>query len=191
MKKLNSIKEFLGIIQESRRVSDDNNDTSPVDGESVNSRDNITEEQAIKTLARDFAQSINDRDFECLDSRAEYHLYTVDHLIELIKNNDEQNTMRIFYENKIKAKYENCEFLSITFSEDLKQATVVYDVKIHVINAEENYFKELNNKSNKKTKIGKGIPFSTTYTLLAKKEMGTWKIDNFKASGEYIAEEIK
>lgn len=185
------IKDFLGVIQKSMLVPNDNNDTGLVDSELVNSIDTIAEEQVIKTLSRDFAQSLNDRDFVCLDSRAEYHLYTVDHLIELIKNNDEQNTMKIFYENKIKAKYEACEFLSITFSEDLEQATVVYNVKICVISAEEKYFKELNQKNNTKNKISQDTPFSTTYTLLVKKEKGTWKIDNFKASEEYIVEETK
>lgn len=189
MKKLNILKEFLTTIQESIPASDPNSNNDPIDCESVNSMDYSSEEQAIRTLSIDFAKSLNDRDFEHLDSRAEYHLYTVDHLIELIKSNDEQTTANFLHENKIKAKYESCEFVSITFSENMEQATVVYNVKIYLISAEGKYFKELNKNNNTKTKISKGTPFSTTYTLLVKKEKGTWKIDKFKASEEKIIED--
>ncbi|MEL1135001.1 hypothetical protein AAC978_07430 [Desulfitobacterium sp. THU1] len=179
MKKLNILKELLGTIKESMPVSEANDNNGPVNSELVNSMDYNAEEQAIRTLSIDFAKSLNDRDFEFLDGRAEYHLYTVDHLIELIKSNDEQTTADFLIENKLKVKYESCEFLSITFSENMEQATVVYNVKTCVISAEKKYFKELNKKNNLKNEISKDTPFSTTYTLFVKKEKGTWKIDKF------------
>jgi hypothetical protein len=148
--------------------------------------DDTADEQAIKGLSRDFAKALNDRDFEHFDGRAEYHLYTVDHLIELIKNSDEQSTIKLFNENKIKSKYEDCEFLSITFSADQEQAVVVYNVRTCVVSADGKYFKELNKKNNKKNKISGGTPFSTTYTLSIEKERGTWKIGKFEASEENI-----
>jgi len=133
-----------------------------------------------------FVKALTDRDFECLDGRAEYHLYTVDHLIGLIKNSDEQSTIKLFNENKIKSKYEDCEFLSITFSADQEQAEVVYNLRICVVSADDKYFKKLNKKNNKNNRISGGTPFSTNYTLLVKKEKGTWKVDKSEASEENI-----
>lgn len=184
--KLNIIQRVLPIILESLSVSDRsiNNNCSQVDSGPVNLIDDTTDEQAIKGLSRDFAKALNERDFEHLDGRAEYYLYTVDHLIELVKNNDEQNTIKLFNENKIKSKYEDCEFLSITFSEDKEQAEVIYNVRTCVVSAEDKYFKKLNKKNYKKNRISGGTPISTTYTLLVKKEKGTWKIDKFEASEE-------
>ena len=188
MNKLNIIKNVLKVIQGSLPVSDGaiNNNCGQVDSEADDLKDDTADEQAIKGLSRDFAKALTDRDFERLDGRAEYHLYTVDHLIELIKNNDEQNTIKLFNENKIKSKYEDCEFLSITFSADQEQVVVVYNVRTCVVSADDKYFKELNKKNNKKNRISGGTPFSTTYTLLVKKEKGTWKIDKFEASEENI-----
>ncbi len=188
MNKLNIIQKVLEVIQESLPVSDGtiNNNCGKVDSEAATLTDDTADEQAIKGLSRDFAKALNDRDFERLDGRAEYHLYTVDHLIELIKNNDEQSTIKLFNENKIKSKYEDCEFLSITFSADQEQAVVVYNVRTCVVSADDKYFKERNKKNNKKNRISEGTPFSTTYTLLVKKEKGPWKIDKFEASEENI-----
>jgi hypothetical protein len=188
MNKLNIIKKVLEVIQGSLPVSDGtiNNNCSQVDSGAVNLMDDTADEQAIKVLCKDFAKALNNRDFESLDSRAEYHLYTVDHLIELINNNDEQNTVKLLNENKIKSKYEDCEFFSITFSEAQEQAEVVYNVSTYVVSADDKYFKILNKKNSKKNRISEGTPFSTTYTLLVKKEKGTWKIDKFETSEEHI-----
>ncbi|MDD2233765.1 MAG: hypothetical protein PHZ11_01380 [Desulfitobacteriaceae bacterium] len=190
MNKLNIIQKVLEVIQESLSVSDGsiNNNCSQVDSGTATLTDDTVDEQAIKELSREFAKTLNDRDFESLDGRAEYHLYTVDHIIELIKNNDEQNTIRLFKENKIKSKYEDCEFLLITFSSDQEQAVVVYNVKTCLISAESKYFKELNKKSNNKNRISKGNSFSISYTLIVKKERGTWKIDKFEVSKEDIGD---
>ncbi len=95
--------------------------------------------------------------------------------------NDEQNTIKLLNENKIKSKYEDCEFLSITFSADQEQAEVVYKVRTCVVSAVDRYFNELNKKNNKNNRIIGGTPFSTKYTLIVKREKGTWKIDQFKA----------
>ena len=188
MNKLNIIKEVLSVIQGSLPVSDttSNSNCDQIDSGAVNLTDDTADEQTIKKLSRDFAKALTNRDFERLDGRSEYQLYTVDHLIELIKNNDEQNTIKLFNENKIKSKYEDCEFLSITFSADHEQVEVVYKVRTCVVSADDKYFKELNKKNNKKNRISGGTPFSTTYTLLVKKEKGTWKIDKFEASEENI-----
>ena len=188
MNKLNIMQKVFEVIQESLPVSDGtiNNNCGKVDSGAATLTDDTADEQVIKGLSRDFAKALNDRDFERLDGRAEYHLYTVDHLIKLIKNNDEQNTIKLFNENKIKSKYEDCEFLSITFSADQEQAEVVYNVRTCVVSAADKYFKELNKKNNKKNRISGGTPFSTNYTLLVKKEKGTWKIDKFEASEENI-----
>ena len=186
MNKLNIMQKVFEVIKESRPVSDGtiNNNCGKVDSRSATLTDNTADEQVIKELSMDFAKALNDRDFECLDGRAEYHLYTVDHLIRLIKNNDEQNTIRLLNENKIKSKYEACEFLSITFSADQEQAEVVYNVRTCVVSADDRYFNELNKKNNKKDRIKGGTPYSTKYTLIVKKEKGTWKIDKFSASEE-------
>lgn len=188
MNKQNIIQKVLEVIQESLPISDGtiNNNCGQVDSMAATLTDDTEVEQAIKALSRDFAKALTDRDFECLDGRAEYHLYTVDQLIELIKNNDEQNTIKLFNENKIKSKYEDCEFLTITLSADQEQAEVVYNVRICVVSGNDKYFNELNKKNNKKDKISRGNSFSTNYTLLVKKEKGTWKIDKFEASEENI-----
>jgi|GEM_PF-1227793 len=188
MSKLDIMQKVFEVIQESLPVSEEtiNNNRGTVDSGAATLTDDTADEQVIKGLSRDFVKALNDRDFEHLDGRAEYHLYTVDHLIKLIKNNDEQNTIKLFNENKIKSKYEDCEFLSIIFSADLEQAEVVYNVTTCVVSAENKYFKELNKKNDKKNKISKGTSFSTNYTLLVKKEKGTWKVDKFKASEENI-----
>ena len=188
MKKQNIIQKVLEVIQESLPVSDGTtkNNCGQVDSMAANLTAETADEQAIRSLSRDFAKALTDRDFECLDGRAEYHLYTVDRLIELIKNGDEQSTIKLFNENKIKSKYEDCEFLSIIFSEDQEQAVVVYNVRTCVVSADGKYFKELNKKNNKKNTISVGTSFSTTYTLLIKKEKGTWKIGKFEASEENI-----
>ena len=183
---MNIMQKVLEVIQESLPVSDEaiNNNLGKVNSGEAIFTDDTADEQVIKGLSRDFAKALNDRDFECLDGRAEYYLYTVDHLIELIKKNDEQSTIKLFNENKIKSKYEDCEFLSITFSEDQEQSVVVYNVRTCVVSANSKYFKELNKNVTKKNKISRGTPFSTKYVLLVKKEMGTWKIDKFEASEE-------
>ena len=188
MNKQNIIQKVLEVIQESLPISDGTiqNNCGQVDSMAATLTDDTEVEQAIKGLSRDFAKALTDRDFECLDGRAEYHLYTVDRLIQLIKNNDEQNTIKLFNESKIKSKYEDCEFLSITFSADQEQAEVVYNVRICVVSANDKYFNMLNKKNNKKNKISGGTPFSTTYTLLVKQEKGTWKIDKFEVSEENI-----
>ena len=179
----NIIQKVLEVIQESLPVSDGTkeNNCGQVDSMAASLADDTADEQAIKGLSRDFAKALTDRDFECLDGRAEYHLYTVDHLIELIKNGDEQSTIKMFKENKIKSKYEDCEFLSITFSADQEEAVVVYNVRTCIVSADGKYFKELNKKNNKKNVISGGTPFSTTYTLSVKKERGNWKISKFEA----------
>jgi len=188
MNKQNIIQKVLEVIQESLPVSDGTiqNNCGQVDSMVATLRDDTADEQAIKGLSRDFAKALTDRDFERLDGRAEYHLYTMDHLIELIKNSDEQSTKKLFNENKIKSKYEDCEFLSITFSADQEQAVVIYNVRTCVVSADAKYFKELNKKNNKKNTISGGTPFNTTYTLSVKKERGTWKIGKFEASEENI-----
>lgn len=163
-----------------------NNSREPIDSGTAALTDSIEIEQIIMALAMNFAKALNDRDFEHLDGRAEYHLYTVDHLIELIKNNDEQNTINLFNENRIKSKYEDCEFLTITFSEDKEQAEVIYNVKTCIISAEDKYFKSLNKKNNKKNRISAGTSFTNCYTLIVKMDKGTWKIDKFESSKEYI-----
>ena len=182
------MQKVLEVIQESLPMSDEiiNNNCDKVDSGAAAFTDDTADEQVIKGLSGDFAKAINDRDFERLDGRAEYHLYTVDHLIKLIKKNDEQGTIKLFKENQIKSKYEDCEFLSITFTADQEQAVVVYNVRTCVVSADDKYFKELNKKNNKKNRISGGTPFSTTYTLLVKKEKGNWKIDEFEASEENI-----
>ena len=174
MNKLNIMQKLLEVIQESLPASDGsiNSNCSQGDGSTATLTVDTADEQAIKELSRVFAKILNDRDFETLDGRAEYHLYTVDHMIELIKNNDEQNTIKLFKEYKIKSQYEDCEFISITFSSDQEQAAVVYNVSICLISAEGKYFKKLNRKSNHKNRINKGSPFSITYTLIVKKERG-------------------
>ncbi|TGE33203.1 hypothetical protein [Desulfosporosinus sp. Sb-LF] len=184
MNKLNIIRKVLEVIQGSLPVTDGtlNNNFGPVNSGAATLTEDTADEQVIKELCRNFAKVLNDRDFERLDGRAEYHLYTVDHLIELIKNNDEQSTINLFNENKIKSKYEDCEFLSITFSADREQAKVVYNVRTCVVSADNKYFKELNKKNNKKNTISVGTPFSTAYTLSVKKERETWKIGKFEAS---------
>jgi hypothetical protein len=192
MNKLNILKKVLAVIEGSLPVLDGTSDGTvdnvcgQVNSGVMNLTDDTADEQAIKGLSRDFAKALNDRDFTCLDSRAEYHLYTVDHLIELIKNNDEQNTVKLLNENKIKSQYEDCEFLSITFSEDREQAEVVYNVRTCVVSADDKYFKKLNKKNDKKNRINEETPFSITYTLLVKKEKGTWKIGKFEVSEESI-----
>ena len=186
MNKLNIMQKVMEVIQESLPISDGTNNCGKGDSGAATLTDDTADEQEIKGLSRDFAKALNDRDFESLEGRAEYHLYTVDHLIKLIKKNDEQSTIKLFNENKIKSKYEDCEFLSITFSADQEQAEVVYNVRTCVVSADNKYFKELNKKNNKKNRISGGTPFSTAYTLLVKKEKGTWKIDKFEASEENI-----
>ena len=183
MNKLNIMQKVMEVIQESLPISDGTNNCGKGDSGAATLTDDTADEQEIKGLSRDFAKALNDRDFESLEGRAEYHLYTVDHLIKLIKKNDEQSTIKLFNENKIKSKYEDCTFLSITFSADQEQTVVVYNVRTCVVSADDKYFKELN-KKNKKNRISRGTPFSTTYTLLAKKEKGTWKIDKFEANQE-------
>ncbi|HBP64256.1 MAG TPA: hypothetical protein DD730_08295 [Desulfosporosinus sp.] len=184
MNKHHILQKVLEVIQESLPVSDGtiNNNSDQDDNMATALTDDTENEQAIKDLCWDFAKVLNDRDFEHLDGRAEYHLYTMDHLIKLIKNSDEQSIIKMFKENKIKSKYEDCEFLSITFSEDQEQALVVYNVRTCVVSADGKYFKELNKKNNKKNKISVGTPFSTTYTVTVKKEREIWKIDKFEAS---------
>jgi hypothetical protein len=183
MSKLSILKNVLEVIQESLPVSDSNIDTQ-VNNEEAKTIDDSAHNMPIMELARDFAKILNDRNFECLDGRAEYHLYTVDHLIELIKNNDEQNTINLFRENKIKSRFEDFELLSVTFSADQGQAEVVCNVRTCIISAEDKYLKGLNKKTNKKNRISAGTPFCTTYTLLVKNEKGTWKIDKFEVSYE-------
>jgi len=188
MNKLNIIQKVFEVIQESLPAPDgtinDNCDGGKADSRPATLTDDTVNEQAIKELSKDFAKAINDRDVACLDGRAEYHLYTVDHLIRLIKINDEQNTLKLLNENKIKSKYEDCEFLSITFSTDKEQAEVVYIVRTCVVSADDKYFRELNKKNKKNDRIKAGTPFINKYTLLVKKEKGTWKIDKFVASQE-------
>lgn len=188
MSKLDIVKKILAVIQGSQPISDRtiNPDCDQVDSREVKLMDGTVEEQEIKRLSRDFAIALKDRDFEHLDGRSEYHLYTIDHLIELIKNNDEQNTVNFIKENKIKSKYESCEFVSIAVSTDREQAEVVYNVITCVVSADDKYYKELNKKNNKKNRISEGTPYRTTYTLLVKKEKGTWKIDQFEASKENV-----
>ncbi|WP_088227612.1 hypothetical protein [Desulfosporosinus sp. FKB] len=176
--------DILGSLTAQDKTIDNN--PRPDEGHAVANIEDTEEMQAIKRLCQNFAKALTARDYESLDGRAEYHLYTVDHLIKLVQNNDEQNTIKILTDNKIKSKYEDCEFLSITLSEDQEEAEVVYNVKTCVISAEDKYFKELNKKNNKKNRINIGTPFSTAYTLLVKKEKGTWKVDNFEASDENI-----
>lgn len=142
----------------------------------------LTDEQIIKELTKAFAWNLNERDYKNFDGRAEYHLYTVDHLVELIKNNDEQNTAKFFKDYKIKSQYRDCEFLSINFSTDRIQAEVVCNVTICITSAEDKYFKELN-KTNQ-IKISPGTPFRKTYKLLINDEKGSWKIDSFKILSE-------
>ena len=88
MNKLNIMEKLLAVIQESLHVSDGtiNNNCGQIENGAATLTNDTVEEQAIKELSRDFAKALNNRDFERLDGRAEYHLYTVDHLIELIKN---------------------------------------------------------------------------------------------------------
>ncbi|ODA39485.1 hypothetical protein DSBG_3762 [Desulfosporosinus sp. BG] len=188
MNKLNIIQKVLEVIQETLPISDGTikKDCGQVDSEVVTLTNDTEDEQAIKGLSKDFAKALIDRDFEHLDSRAEYHLYTVDYLIELIKKNDENGTIKLFNENKIKSKYEDCEFLSITLTAEQEQAEVVYNVRSCVVSADDKYFKLLNKNNKKKNAISAGTPFSTIYTLSVKKERGTWKIDKFKASEENI-----
>lgn len=188
MNKIAILKKIFEVIQESAPAPDGttNNDISQVDSDPVNLIAETADEQLIKGLSRDFAKALNERDFERLDGRSEYHLYTVAHLIELIKNNDEQNTIKLFNENKIKSLYEDCKFLSITFSADQEQAEVVYNVTTCIVSAEKKYIKELNKKIDKKNRISLGTPFSTVYKLIVKKEKGTWKIDKFEASSEKL-----
>lgn len=182
------INKLFEIIKESITSLDNdaNKSNGQIDSESKKLTDDMENEQAIKKLSRDFAKALNDRNFEYLDGRAEYHLYTLDYLIELIKNNDEQNTINVFNENKIKSKYEDCEFLTITLTEDRNQAEVVYNVRTCVISAEDKYFKLLNKKNNKKNQISAGTPFTNCYTLVLKKEKGIWKIDKFESSEKNI-----
>lgn len=183
MNALSILKRVLEIIQESMPASDQTIDPN-------NHYENLKEAKsfqisntnAIKNLARDFAKVLNDRDFDALDSRAEYPLYTVDHLVELVKNNDEQNTLKAFKSYKIQSKYEDCEFLSITLNKSQDQAEVVYDVITSVVSADDKYFKELNKKMGKENQITPGTPFSTPYTLSVKKEKEIWKVDKFEAS---------
>jgi len=188
MNKLNIIQKVFEVIQESLPVPDgtinDNYDGSKVDSRPATLTDDTVNEQEIKELCEDFAKAINDRDVAYLDGRAEYHLYTVDHLIRLIRTNDEQNTLKVLNENRIKSKYEDCEFFSINFSADHEEAEVIYVVRTSVISADDKYFKQLNKKNNKNDRIKPGTPYSTKYTLLVKKEKGTWKIDKFVASQE-------
>ena len=109
MSKLDIMQKVFDVIQEALPVSEEtiNNNRGTVDSGAATLTDDTVDEQVIKGLSRDFVKALNDRDFEHLDGRAEYHLYTVDHLIKLIKNNDEQNTIKLFNENKIKSKYED------------------------------------------------------------------------------------
>ncbi|SPF52741.1 conserved hypothetical protein [Candidatus Desulfosporosinus infrequens] len=188
MNKLTILRKVLDVIQGSQPVPDEtiNSNCSPVDSGVAILPDETADERVIADLCWNFAKALTERDFERLDGRAEYHFYTVDHLIELIRNNDEQSTIKLFNENKIKSKFEDCEFLSITFSADQEQVVVVYNVRTCVVSADDKYFKELNKKNKKKNRISGGTPFSTTYTLLVKKEKGTWKIDKFEASEENI-----
>lgn len=188
MDKRDILKKVLEVIQGSMTDSDSDSEgalhhsSGQIDGGAANS----TDEQAIISLSWEFAKALNDRNFECLDGRAEYHFYTLDHLIELLKNNDEQNTINAFNEHKIHSKFEDCEFISITFSEDREQAEVVYNVRTCVESANDSYLKQLNKKNNKKNRISAGTPFNTKYQLVVKKERGTWKVDKFEASEENI-----
>lgn len=185
MNKHSFVNKLLTVIQGTPPGPDGTtNNCSQEEREVVNLKEESADEQAIKALARDFAKALTDRNFEALDGRAEYHLYTVDHLIELIKNNDEQNTIRLFNENKIKSRYEDCKVISINFSADQEQAEVIYDIKTCVLSAEDKFYKELNKNNNKKNRISGETPFNTTYKLLVKKEKGTWKVDKFEASEE-------
>jgi len=184
MNKQNILLKVLEVIQESLPAENGTikNNSGGFDSSAATVTDDTVDEQAIKDLSRDFAEALNERDFEHLDGRAEYHLYTLDHLIQLIKNSDEQGVRKLFSENKIKSTYEDCEFLSITFLEDQEEAVVVYNVRTCVVSADGKYFKELNKKNKKKNKISVGTSFSTTYTVTVKKERGFWKIDKFEAS---------
>lgn len=148
--------------------------------------DEILRRQDVMSLSWEFAKALNDRNFEYLDARAEYHFYTLDHLIELLKNNDEQNTINLFNEYKIQSKFEDCEFVAITFRGDREQAEVVCNVRTCVEGATDSYLKQLNKKNSKKNRISPGTPFDTKYTLVVKKERGTWKVDKFTASEENI-----
>ena len=104
MNKHHILQKVLEVIQESLPVSDGtiNNNSDQDDNMATALTDDTENEQAIKDLCWDFAKVLNDRDFEHLDGRAEYHLYTMDHLIKLIKNSDEQSIIKMFKENKIK-----------------------------------------------------------------------------------------
>nr|WP_148265273.1 hypothetical protein [Desulfosporosinus orientis] len=187
MSKLDILRKILGAVEESMPVSDErtNHKDNQVKSRPKKLTDN-PEEEAIRALAQEFAKALNNRDYEHLDGRAEYHLYTMNHLIELVKNNDEQKTIKLFNENKIKSKFEDCEFISITFSTDPEQAVVVYNVRTCLDSAAEKFFNELN-KNNKTNTIKSGTPFSTVYTLVVKKEKGAWKVNNFEATGNLKA----
>ncbi len=188
MDKQSILNKLCEVIKESVIITNEtiNNSCNQIDAGAATLTDDIENEQAIKRLSRDFAKVLNDRDYKQLDGRAEYHLYTVDHLIDLIKNNDEQNTIKLVNENKIKSEYEDCEFLTITLSEDKEQAEVIYNVRTCITNAEAKYFNSLNTKDNKKSRISVGTPFTNCYTLVVKKEKGAWKIDKFEPSKENI-----
>ena len=183
MDALSILKRVLEIIQESMPASDQTIDPNKHEENLKGAKSFQTSyKDAIENLARDFAKVLNDRDFNALDSRAEYHLYTVDHLVELVKNNDEQNTLKAFKSYKIQSKYEDCEFVSITLNKSQDQAEVVYHVITCVMSADDKYFKELNKKRGKEDQITPGTPFSTPYTLSVKKEKGIWKVDKFETS---------
>jgi hypothetical protein len=181
MNALSIIKKVLEIIQESMPAPNQTIDYTNHEENLEGAKSfQMTDTSAITNLARDFAKALNDRDFNSLDSRAEYHLYTVDHLVELVKNNDEENTLKTFKNYKIQSKYEDCEFLSITLNNSKDQAEVVYNVITCVVNADDKYFKELNKKRSKENQITQGTPFSTSYTLSVKKEKGLCKVDKFE-----------
>ncbi|AFM41718.1 hypothetical protein Desaci_2793 [Desulfosporosinus acidiphilus SJ4] len=184
----NILKKVLTVIEGSLPVPDGavNSNSSPEESGTVTKIGDTEVVQALKELAVKFAEALTHRDYECLDGRAEYYLYTVDHLVELIKNNDEQNTINFLTENKVKSKFEDCEFLSISISEERDEAEVVCNVITCVTSAEDKFFKELNKKNHKKNSISKGTPFSTKYTLSVKSEKGTWKIAGFNTSEENL-----
>lgn len=188
MSKLKILREVLEAIQKAQPIEDTNvmNTSNQAGGESVNFIEETQEEKEITTLSRNFAKALNDRNYEHLDGRAEYHLYTVDHLIKLIKNNDEENTKKLLTENKIKSKFEDCEFISLEFNDDRMEAEVVCNVRIRMVEATENYLKTLNKKNNKKNQISAGNSFRTTYKLVVKNEKGCWKIDKFETSEENL-----
>ncbi|HEX3015206.1 MAG TPA: hypothetical protein VHQ46_02300 [Desulfobacteria bacterium] len=153
------------------------------DGQKTYLADRNPEVAAVRKLCDEFAARLNNRDYTNLDGKAEYHLYTVDHIKELLKQKDEKRTLKHYKGNKLTTKYEGCQFVSIVFNRVLDHAEAIFNVHFRIVTAADKYLNSLG-CGNNKFSLGNGIPVEQLYKLTLHKPQGMWKISSFEADSE-------